>query len=1101
MTLRQTEARLHEKQTLAQSILDASPNLITVKDRNGCYVHVNQTFLKFFGVTLDQVIGKRFGDIVAADFDSARLERFAEEDREVFTTGERSSYLDERIPDAQGNYHWFQANKLPMLSVDGRHDYILNVSTDITERKLAEEALEKRDLLFRAMAEATHHLLSAADYAASVNFALATLGKAMGIDRVYVFENHYDLATGQPLNSQRFEWVRASITAQIANPALQNLPYFPTFTRWYETLSQGKPIEGIVRLFPPAERALLEPQGILSLLATPIMVDGQFWGFIGFDDCTSERDWSDNTRSILITLASSLGSAIARKQVTDQLRQQEKFPRDVLDAIPSHIFVKDRTNRYVLVNEAFAQFLGKTPSDVIGRDSSEFIKSKEEKKQQQREDQLVLENGKEKIVPLQKAVDKAGAVQWYQSVKRPLTLENGHAHYLVGVTTNITKRKLAEDALATERNLLRTLIDHLPDYIYIKDRKGRFVMVNAAHLRLLRADALEKVTGKTDFDFFPEARARVFANDEQKVLETGQPLLNQIEILAQESLERPLWVLTTKLPLRDNQGNIHALIGISRDITSLKEVEAELRRAKDVAEAATQAKTAFLANMSHEIRTPINAIVGMTSLLLDTTLTADQRDFVETIRTGSDNLLSLINDILDFSKVESGKLEVEAHPLMLSECIETTLDLFAAKAAEKGLELAYVLDEQVPPTIVSDATRLRQILVNLVSNALKFTQQGEVVITVNSEPRGDYHEVHFTVRDTGIGIPPERMNRLFQSFSQVDASTSRKYGGTGLGLVISKRLCELMGGTMWVESETNKGSTFHFTILAQAIAAQPLRQHDFYALQGKRVLVVDDTEVNRMILVHLTKRWGMTPVAVASGPEALAELNGGATFDLAILDMQMPEMNGMALVGAVRKRTEAKELPLVLLTSLGKPRHGENGQPSELAAVLNKPVKPSQLLDTLLRIFDRQSALPKMLDSAPVKSQFDQIRGDLPALRILLAEDNIVNQKVATRILQRLGYRADIAANGFEVLTALERQAYDVVFMDVHMPELDGLETTLRIRQHPNLSNQPYIIAMTADVVLGYRELCIEAGMNDYVSKPVRLEELVAALRRVQVSG
>jgi CheY-like chemotaxis protein len=310
-----------------------------------------------------------------------------------------------------------------------------------------------------------------------------------------------------------------------------------------------------------------------------------------------------------------------------------------------------------------------------------------------------------------------------------------------------------------------------------------------------------------------------------------------------------------------------------------------------------------------------------------------------------------------------------------------------------------------------------------------------------------------------------------------------------------------MGGTMWVESESNKGSTFHFTILAQAIAAQPLRQHDFYALQGKRVLVVDDTEVNRMILVHLTKRWGMTPVAVASGPDALAELNGGSTFDLAILDMQMPEMNGMALVGAVRKRTEAKALPLVLLTSLGKPRHGEDGQPSELAAVLNKPVKPSQLLDTLLRIFDRQSALPKMLDSAPVKSQFDQIRGDLPALRILLAEDNIVNQKVATRILQRLGYRADIAANGFEVLTALERQPYDVVFMDVHMPELDGLETTLRIRQHPNLSNQPYIIAMTADVVLGYRELCIEAGMNDYVSKPVRLEELVAALRRVQVSG
>ncbi len=1124
--LRQAEAQLRQQQTFVQSILDTTPNFVTVNDHEGKYVHANQAFLKFFGVTTVDVIGLRLDDVGLPTFEQAELAQRTQENGKQSNPAPLSAQVDKSLPDRQGNRHWFQSVKLPLAMADGKPDNVLTISTDITARKLAESALQERDRLFRAVAAATEHLLTSTDYVASINFALQVLGQATDFDRVYVFENDSNTTTGQITTSQQFEWIRPPLLSRSTNPAFQNIAYDPQLERWHRLLSQGKPLEGLVRNFPQNERQWLEAQGILSILVTPILVDGEFWGYIGFDDCRAAREWPDSTRSLLTTLASSLGSAIARKRFTEQLRQQDKFMHDVLDTISSHIFVKDRANRFVLVNAAFAKFMGKTPADLIGHAATEFTcAAVGDQQQQAQEDNEIFEARQEKTIALQSATDVAGNLRWFQCVKRPLLLANGRAAYLVGVATEISKHKQAEEALATERNLLRTLMDHLPDYIYVKNRQGQFITVNAAQRRLLGAASLETVINKTDFDFLPTARAQELAATEAHVLESGQPILNQIEILAQDAAAQPLWVMTTKLPLHDSAGRVVGLINISRNITSLKDVESELRQAKEEAEAATLAKSEFLANMSHEIRTPINAVVGMTSLLLDMQLTAEQRDFVETIRTGGDNLLNVINDILDFSKIESDKLEVEAQPFSIAECIESAFDLFGAKTAETGLELAYVIDEQVPPTIVSDATRLRQILVNLVGNAMKFTQQGEVVVSVVVQSIGvqareipavegmtsvgafsselaasaylpvPSYELHFAVRDTGIGIPQDRMNRLFQSFSQVDASTSRKYGGTGLGLAISKRLCELLGGVMWVESEVGQGSTFHFTIQALAAATQPLSQPDFYALQGKQILIVDDTEVNRTILLHQTRRWGMMPVAVASGAEALAQLASGATFDMAILDMRMPEMDGAALVTAVRNQPANKQLPLVLLTSMGKANLGDMAKNTELVAVLNKPLKQSQLLDALVHLFDHPS---QPVAPPPPKSQFAPADAPPSSLRILLAEDNIVNQKVGLRILQRLGYRADVAANGLEVIEALERQPYDVVLMDVHMPELDGMETSRRIRQRVGQLHQPYIIAMTADVVHGYREVCIAAGMNDYISKPVRLEALIAVLEHAQ---
>ncbi|HUB68465.1 MAG TPA: response regulator [Candidatus Methylacidiphilales bacterium] len=659
------------------------------------------------------------------------------------------------------------------------------------------------------------------------------------------------------------------------------------------------------------------------------------------------------------------------------------------------------------------------------------------------------------------------------------------------ITTVHKKKDETEEMLRLSEARFREIVDIPGKFVWETTLEGKILFIS---------DRVHGVLGYTADDmklrgFFAgivsedaEMTAAKFYYAAQKAQR-----FSDLEFRSQAKDGPIVWLSARGAPMLDTGGKLIGFRGICEDITERKQIEEDLVEAKEAAERANRAKSEFLANMSHEIRTPMNAVVGMTSLLLGTELNSEQRNYAQTIRQSADTLLTIISDILDFSKIESGKLELENHPFDLWMLIEEAMDCVALQAGDKKIDLHWHVARELPPGFNGDITRLRQILVNLLSNAVRFTTDGGVSVSVaRAESEVGDHFVLFSVWDTGIGIPTDKVDRLFQSFSQVDASTSRKFGGTGLGLAISRKLTELMGGRIWAESEEGRGSAFHVAVpLMEALPPKPLLPNPI--LKGKTLLVIASHEGVRNMLEEFAQAWGMSAITAGSGGETIKKLRAMPTIHAAVIEEDLPDQTGRDLAQELRRNRALSNLPCILLCSLKQHSSVSQNLPAGFVTCLSKPAHYQQLHAVLATAIKGEKVTDQLLRST---GRIDAGFGQRRPMRILLAEDNVINQKVATRILSQMGYRPDVVQNGIEVLQALERQKYDVILMDVQMPEMDGLEATCQIRKKWTGSRRPWIIAMTANAMESDRQNCFDAGMDGYISKPVRIEALETELVR-----
>jgi PAS domain S-box-containing protein len=758
--------------------------------------------------------------------------------------------------------------------------------------------------------------------------------------------------------------------------------------------------------------------------------------------------------------------------------------RSLVEGAGDPILRVDAEGRIAYANPATGELLGQDAGALVGLPFLDLVRA-DYREQARRfyEDQRQQGIG---MSYCEFPLAMPGGEELWVGQRAQLLVEGGRYAGLQAVARNVTERQLLHQAIEREREQLRQVVAHAPVAMAMLDRELRHLAHSARWLRYLGMTE-PSVVGRTLREVWPAMPDRY-----QGVFERA--LAGEVVSEPEDSLPRDdgttVYMRWTVHPWRDEHGAVAGVVLAAQSIDVLV-------RARQAALEASRLKSEFVANMSHEIRTPMNGVIGMTRLLLDTPLTADQREYAEVIDQSGRALLEIINDILDFSKIEAGRVDLEHVEFDLRRAVREVLGSFAEDANAKGIELLCLIRHDVPSALRGDPGRLRQVLTNLVGNAVKFTEKGEVVLRVTLDEFSEQSAlVRFEVRDTGIGIDAELKPRLFQSFVQADGSASRRYGGTGLGLAISRRLVALMGGSIDVESRPGHGSTFWFTArLARQAEVAPAPQPSA-RIAGRRVLVVDDNATNRQILRHQLGYWGLRVTAVESGPRALAQLQqsatAGAGYELAILDMKMPEMDGLALARAIKEDAALAGVRLVLLTSFGQRGHGAEATRIGIAAYLTKPVDEADLYDCLVEVLDEARRPPHLVTRHSLREQRRAV-----AAHVLVAEDNEVNQKVAAKILERLGYGVELAENGKEALAACARRRYDAVLMDGQMPGMDGYEATRRIRQRETRgARRVPIIAMTASAMKGDREKCLEAGMDDYVSKPVTPESLEAVLRK-----
>ena len=779
-----------------------------------------------------------------------------------------------------------------------------------------------------------------------------------------------------------------------------------------------------------------------------------------------------------------------RRRVEQALLESEAFYQSLVGTLPLAMFRKDTQGRITFANKLFCDAMRRPAAQIIGRNDYDLFPVELAEKYRA-DDRRVMET-QQNFETFEEFLTSKGETRFLHVIKTPVYDAAGQLVGIQGVFQDVSDYRRAEAALEQERSRLDHLMRNLPDLVWFKDAESRYLRVNAALARIAGLTDPKEAIGKTDADLFADEFSEQARQCDLEVMQSGQPLVAQEEQITFRDGRR-MWISTTKLPLRNTQGVVIGTFGVSRDITPIKQTQDALRRAKEAAEAASRAKSDFLANMSHEIRTPLNSVIGMTELLLDDEPTSTQREYLRMVRDSGESLLALVDDILDFSKIEAGRLRLEQVPFSLRDLAGGTMKSLAVRAHNKHLELACRVALDVPDEIVGDPHRVRQVLFNLVGNAIKFTQQGEVLLDVSAEETtAEAVTLHFIVHDTGIGVAPEKLDAIFQPFEQADSSTTRRYGGTGLGLGIASRLVGLMNGRIWVESRESFGSDFHFTarfpLGSPDAAALPITPK---SLNGLIVLVVDDNATSRGILVEMLLAWGLKAVVASGTAEALVALQSlaekGTPCGLALVDSNMPGEDGFQLAARLKQQPDLCANTVMMLMSGDHSNEISRCQRLGVAGYVIKPVEQSELLEAVV-------AATTPIESTPTPLPVPRVA--CRPRRILLAEDSPMNQKLAIGLLERWGHEVSVAENGLEAVEQSRDDSFDLILMDVQMPEMDGLEATRVIRREEAAFRRPRrpIIAMTAHAMPGDRERCLSAGMDGYVMKPIRAELLFRAI-------
>ncbi len=1062
--------RVYSAESLYRALVEGTPNAVMLLERTGRLLAMNQRGATLLCPNAARIEGTAFVDLWTPE---TRAE--AERALERIGRGESATFdATHRADDSQSFV--FNVTLSPVSESGGGIPQAVAIAINITERRKAEEAIKESER------------------------NLAVTLRSIG-DAVIATDPH------------------GRVTQM--NPEAERL------TGWSAAEALGKLLAEVFRIIHEDSREPLESPVDKVMRLDSVVTLANHTLLIARDG--TEHPIADSAAPIRTEEGGAMLGVVlvfrdqsAERRREQALRDSEERFRAISVSAQDAIIMMDNEGLISFWNPAAEAILGYARHEVLGRDLHELLTPPAFQEAYRRAFPRWRQSGEGA------AIGKTLELQALRKDGREIDVEFslssaslGGQWHAIGILRDNTERKRAEEALRTEEREKAAILNGLKDVIveYV-DADMRVIWANATFREQVRTP-VEDITHEHCFRLLQGRESVCPDCPAAKSFETGQA--EEAEVVTPDGRT----LIARSNPVRDAEGVIVGVVHVAMDITARTQAEENLRRAKESVEAtnrqletaieqanrlaleaevANMAKSEFLANMSHEIRTPMNGVIGMTGLLVDTDLTPEQRDYVETLRSSGEALLSLINDILDFSKIEAGKLGLEAIDFDLRATIEDTMDLLAVKAHEKSIEFACYIEPETPSCLRGDPGRLRQVLINLAGNAIKFTSEGEVVIHVSCEDETDVMaRIRFEVRDTGIGIPKERMGKLFQMFSQIDGSTTRKYGGTGLGLAISKKLAEMMGGAIGVESECGKGSTFWFTA---ALEKRPVPRDVIVPkpgnIRGARVLAVDDNATNRFVVREQLRSWGCQADEAANGEEALDKLRraarNGTPFHMAILDQEMPHMDGASLGKAIKADPEIRDVILVLLTSRGQ--RGDSKRFSEIgfAAYLTKPTRASSLHDCLAMATAAQEGAASR-PSRPVDALITRHKladEKRRRVRMLLAEDNPTNQKVALRILEKLGFQADVANNGKQALDAVRAREYDLVFMDVQMPEMDGFETTEQIRRlEAKTGRHTPIVAMTAHAMTGDRERCLAGGMDDYISKPIQPQAIVDAIERL----